>query len=182
MKSKKVSRQLIASICLGLLLVAIPASAEQTRALMFEPNLLLNTYSVQFEQALSDNISLTIDANYLKWSEGSWDTTGFGGGIGFKRYFLGSAPKGPWMGGTVGIISTTTPETTVSFIKGTIYHATALTGYKWITTGGFTLELAAGEDLSVGILNREYNTQSLPPFLGRFYFGPTASLKLGYSF
>lgn len=117
MKSKKVPSLLVALVCLGLLLFAIPVNAEETKSVMFNPlGLLFGIYNAEYEQVISNDMS---------------------------------------------------------------FNVAGLVGYKWIFSGGFTTEAAAGVNVSTGTIKT--NDSSTPP-AGLTGVGPALSLKLGYSF
>ncbi len=189
MVSKKMSHLLVVLVCLGMILVAIPVSAEETRSITVNPfGFLLGTYNAEYEQAISDKLSFTVGGNYQSLKLLGWDFSGFGGNAGVK-YYLNTALRGAWVGGGAEISSsklsfeTTEPltgKTLKTEASGTLFQILGLVGYKWIAGGGFTTDVALGVGQTFGELKFTAGSATLPA--GVTGFGPAFKLQMGYSF
>ncbi|MGE5576110.1 MAG: DUF3575 domain-containing protein [Syntrophothermus sp.] len=187
--SKGISRLLVVLLCLGLLAVAVPASAEETRSITVNPfGFLLGSYNAEYEQLISDKLSFTVGGNFQSLKLAGWEFSGFGGSAGVK-YYLNTPLRGAWVGGGAEVSSakmtyTTTDiftgETLKTEASGTLFGIFGLVGYKWIVGGGFTTDVALGVRQTFGEMKVTAGSETLPT--GVTGFGPALKLQLGYSF
>lgn len=132
----------------------LPASAETSPENVVSINpvgFAFGVANVEWEKKLQPDLSIAPSLLYAGY--GDWNLYGIG--VTAKKYVEATAPKGWWYGGNAGILQVSWKETELTgtwpnwSTKETTKSITgvsigAVTGYKWLYEGGFTLEPSVG--------------------------------------
>lgn len=132
----------------------LPAGAETSPENVVSVNPIgfaFGVANVEWEKRLQPDLSIAPSLLYAGY--GDWSIYGIG--VTAKKYAEATAPKGWWYGGNAGILQVSWTETELYYTgfipnwrevtKSTMgFSIGAVTGYKWLYEGGFTVEPSVG--------------------------------------
>lgn len=125
-------------------------SAAPSKVIKLNPfGFILGVYNADYEMVTSNKSSLVISGLLMRYAVGSDSLTALGGGLSYRYYTRGDAPKGFYVG----------PSASIAFANANINAASAsalvfgvggVAGHQWISDSGFVFDLQASVSAASG--------------------------------